>query len=64
MRSRDQGNQPRSLGDVVYAIDNERDLSNYITSYASKVPSRGPEIKYERNAVSPLHDPMLKCHAH
>lgn len=46
------GSQPRSLREVVYAIDNEKDFSNYISSYGSKVPPRAPDIKYERNAVS------------
>ncbi|RDW77407.1 hypothetical protein BP6252_05460 [Coleophoma cylindrospora] len=51
MKGREQGSQRRSLGEVIYAIDNEGDLSNYITSFASKVPPRGADIKYERNAV-------------
>lgn len=45
-------NQPRSLREAVYAIDNEKDFSNYISSYGSKVPPRTSEIKYERNPVS------------
>ncbi|PMD25613.1 RhoGAP-domain-containing protein [Hyaloscypha hepaticicola] len=47
----EQGSQPRSLREVVYAIDNEKDLSNYVSSFANKVPPRTSEIKYERNAV-------------
>ncbi|KAL3420186.1 Rho-GTPase-activating protein 7 [Phlyctema vagabunda] len=47
----DQGSQRRSLREVVYAIDNEKDLSSYITSFAGKVPPRAPDIKYERHAV-------------
>lgn len=45
-------NNPRSLRDAVYAIDNEKDFSNYISSFGSKVPPRSADIKYERNAVS------------
>jgi len=52
MRGKEQANQHRSLREAVYAIDNEKDLSNYISSFASKVPPRISEIKYERNAVS------------
>ncbi|KAH8782342.1 hypothetical protein F5882DRAFT_428823 [Hyaloscypha sp. PMI_1271] len=51
LKGSEQGSQPRSLREVVYAIDNEKDLSNYVSSFANKVPARTPEIKYERNAV-------------
>ncbi|KAI9819202.1 MAG: hypothetical protein M1827_007358 [Pycnora praestabilis] len=44
-----QGPAPHSLRDVAYAIDNDRDLKNYITSFLSKVPSKSVEIKYERH---------------
>lgn len=49
-------NQPRSLREAVYAIDNDKDFSNYISSYGSKVPPRSSDIKYERNAVSRRDD--------
>ena len=47
------GPQPRSLREVVQQIDNEKDLSNYIVSYSSKVPSVN-EIRYQRHPVSSI----------
>ena len=41
---------PRSLRDIVSQIDNSRDLSNYISSFASKVGYSG-DVKYERHPV-------------
>jgi hypothetical protein len=49
-------NNPRSLREAVYAIDNDKDFSNYISSFGSKVPPRSSDIKYERNAVSNIHN--------
>lgn len=56
MKANEQGSHPRSLREAVYAIDNEKDLSNYLSSFGSKVPPRAVDIRYERNAVciSPL----------
>ncbi|RDL31521.1 uncharacterized protein BP5553_09730 [Venustampulla echinocandica] len=51
LKGSEQGSQPRSLREVVYAIDNEKDLSGYISSFASKVAPRIADIKYERNHV-------------
>jgi hypothetical protein len=48
----DQSNDTRSLREAVSAIDNDNDLNQYIASYASKVPAKLAEIKYERNPVS------------
>jgi len=48
----DQASQSRSLRDAVYAIDNEKDLSSFISSYAPNVPPRASEIKYEKHPVS------------
>ncbi|KAI1408566.1 RhoGAP-domain-containing protein [Hypoxylon sp. FL1857] len=45
------GQHSRSLKEVVQAIDNKKDLENYITSFHSKVPARSSEPKYERNPV-------------
>lgn len=39
----------RSLRDVVYDIDNERDLHSFITSHVSKIPPRHPDIRYEQH---------------
>lgn len=47
-----QATHPRSLREAVYAINNEKDLSNYISSFGNKVPARPSDIKYERNVVS------------
>ena len=54
-------NQPRSLREAVYAIDNEKDFSNYISSYGSKVPPKSLDIKYERNAVSLIEFEFGHC---
>ncbi|KAK3074894.1 Rho GTPase-activating protein [Teratosphaeriaceae sp. CCFEE 6253] len=43
----DAGSQ-KSLRDVVYEIDNERDFHSYIGAHASKIP-RPTEIKYEQH---------------
>ncbi|KAI9840465.1 MAG: hypothetical protein M1838_004058 [Thelocarpon superellum] len=39
----------KSLRDVIYQIDNERDLDNYVASFAAKVSVRAGDIKYERH---------------
>lgn len=41
----------RSLREIVTAINNERDLDEYISSYHNKVPQRSGEPKYERHPV-------------
>ena len=46
------GSHGRSLRDVVYQINNERDLRNYVVSFASKVGHKQAELKYERHPVS------------
>ncbi|KIN07675.1 hypothetical protein OIDMADRAFT_186489 [Oidiodendron maius Zn] len=51
LKDNEPGDHPRSLRETVFAINNERDFSNYISSFRSKVPPRAPEIKYERNVV-------------
>ncbi|ESZ89639.1 hypothetical protein SBOR_9977 [Sclerotinia borealis F-4128] len=51
IRAKEQGTSNRSLRETVHAIDNVNDLSNYISSFTGKVPSRVTEIKYERNTV-------------
>ena len=45
------GNQPRSLRDIVYQIDNERDLRNYVASFAPKIGSKPADIEYHRHPV-------------
>jgi len=60
LKVNESGNQPRSLREAVYAIDNEKDLSNYISSFANKVPARTSEIKYEKNPVSLLHPLIVR----
>jgi hypothetical protein len=47
-----QAPQPRSLRDVVYQIDNDRDFKTYVMSFSSKVGPKPAEIKYERHPVS------------
>lgn len=41
----------RSLRETILAIDNEKDLQDFISSYYSRMPPRGGEPKYERNPV-------------
>lgn len=45
----------RSLRDVVSQIDNKRDLSSYVSSFAGKVDAKTVEPKYERHRVSLFH---------
>ncbi|KAI2780270.1 RhoGAP-domain-containing protein [Daldinia loculata] len=45
------GQHSRSLKEVVQAIDNKKDLENYLISVHSKVPAKSSEPKYERNPV-------------
>lgn len=46
------GPHGRSLRDVVYQIDNEWDLRNYVISFASQVGHKRAELRYERHPVS------------
>ncbi|KAK2753742.1 hypothetical protein FQN55_000105 [Onygenales sp. PD_40] len=41
--------QFKSLRDVAYQVDNEKDFKGYVLSHASKVSSSTTEIKYERH---------------
>ncbi|KAI9050470.1 hypothetical protein LZ554_005633 [Drepanopeziza brunnea f. sp. 'monogermtubi'] len=50
LKGNDSISQPRSLREVVHAINNEKDLSKYISGFASQVPPTS-EIKYEKNPV-------------
>ncbi|KAF7960524.1 hypothetical protein EAE96_000204 [Botrytis aclada] len=51
IKAKEQGTSNRSLREVVHAVDNVKDLSNYISSFAGNMQSRITEIKYERNPV-------------
>ncbi|KAK6615040.1 rho GTPase activator protein [Botrytis cinerea] len=51
IKGKEQGTLNRSLREVVHAIDNVKDLSNYISSFSGNMQSRITEIKYERNPV-------------
>lgn len=42
---------PLSLREMVHSIDNERDFQHYVVSHTSNVPSRPPEIRYEKHPV-------------
>lgn len=46
-----QASVTKSLRDVVSQIDNEKDLQSFVMTFATKVPSRRSEIKYERHPV-------------
>ncbi|KAI9701685.1 MAG: hypothetical protein M1820_006313 [Bogoriella megaspora] len=39
----------RSLRDVVYEINNEKDFHDYISSFSNKVPNRSQEIAYKKH---------------
>lgn len=56
-----QAPQPRSLRDVVYQIDNDRDFKSYMMGFASKVGPKPAEIKYERHPVS-IYMKSVWCH--
>ncbi|KAK0661558.1 putative Rho-GTPase-activating protein 7 [Lasiodiplodia hormozganensis] len=46
-----------SLRDIIYKIDNDKDLTSYITEHSVKVP-RPPEIKYQQHStLAPAHQP-------
>ncbi|KFY61459.1 hypothetical protein V496_04987, partial [Pseudogymnoascus sp. VKM F-4515 (FW-2607)] len=45
------GKSTRSLREAVLDINNEGDLNYFIASYASSIPPRPAEIKYERHPV-------------
>lgn len=51
LKGQNDGQVSRSLRDVVYQIDNGRDLHNYLSSFASKVGSKSTDIRYERHPV-------------
>jgi Rho GTPase-activating protein RGD1 len=48
----------RSLREVVTAIDNEKDLYEYLGAYHGKLPPWSGEPKYERHPVSTFPDLM------
>ncbi|KAJ3551588.1 hypothetical protein NPX13_g11325 [Xylaria arbuscula] len=51
------GQASHSLKEVIHAIDNKRDLEEYITSFHSRLPAKPSEPKYERNPVlNPQHN--------
>ncbi|CAG8959098.1 hypothetical protein HYFRA_00012961 [Hymenoscyphus fraxineus] len=47
----EKGTKYRSLREVVQSINNEQDLSSYISSFVGKIGPRNQEIKYERHPV-------------
>ncbi|KAH8662241.1 putative GTPase-activating protein [Xylariales sp. PMI_506] len=48
---KNQAGPTRSLKEVIQAVDNSKDLEDYLTSFYSKVPPKSSEPKYERNPV-------------
>jgi DNA polymerase III gamma/tau subunit len=48
-----QSSETRSLRESILAIDNDKDLNDYLSSQHSKLPPRTGPPKYERNNVSP-----------
>ncbi|RKF74614.1 RHO GTPase-activating protein RGD1 [Golovinomyces cichoracearum] len=47
----EMGNHTRSLRDAVHSINNDRDLSDYLISFANKVPPQASETTYQRNSI-------------
>ncbi|TGJ87632.1 hypothetical protein E0Z10_g1158 [Xylaria hypoxylon] len=45
------GQYSHSLKEVIHAIDNKKDLEDYITSFHSRLAAKTSEPKYERNPV-------------
>ncbi|KAI1824374.1 hypothetical protein F4861DRAFT_506608 [Xylaria intraflava] len=51
------GQYSHSLKDVIHAIDNKKDLEDYISSFHSGLPAKTSEPRYERNPVlNPQHN--------
>ncbi|KAF2228789.1 beta-chimaerin [Viridothelium virens] len=46
---KNESNGQRSMRDVVYDIDNEKDLHGYISSHAPKIPLRNQGIEYKQH---------------
>ncbi|MCJ1464676.1 hypothetical protein MMC07_003289 [Pseudocyphellaria aurata] len=54
LKGQSDGQSHPSLRDVVYQIDNGRDLHDYLSSFASKVEPKSTDIRYERHpALTP-----------
>jgi hypothetical protein len=56
LKSGEQG-QGRSMREAVSAINNEKDLSDYVSSFANKLGRQNVDITYEKHPVS---EPRLK----
>lgn len=46
-----QGSESRSLRECILAIDNDKDLNEYVSSQHPRLPPRTGLPKYERNPV-------------
>ncbi|KAI3537232.1 beta-chimaerin [Colletotrichum paranaense] len=51
IKGQGSGGGPRSLREAVLAINNEKDLHDYLTSHHSKVANNNGEVKYEKNPI-------------
>lgn len=49
------GPEARSLRECVQAINNDKDLDEYLLSQYPRLPPRTGEPKYEKNAVSRIN---------
>ncbi|KAI3321670.1 RhoGAP-domain-containing protein [Xylariaceae sp. AK1471] len=59
------GQHSHSLKEVIHAIDNKKDLEDYISSFHSKLGPKTSEAKYERNPVlNPQHNMSLNHMTH
>ena len=40
-----------SIGQLIFAIDNDKDFDDYVLKHASKVPTTHSDVKYEKHPV-------------
>ncbi|OIW31004.1 RhoGAP-domain-containing protein [Coniochaeta ligniaria NRRL 30616] len=53
-----QPGEARSLRECIAAIDNDRDLNDFLSSYHKHLPPKSAEPKYERNRVLDTQQPI------
>ncbi|KAM0325182.1 hypothetical protein ACHAQA_007721 [Verticillium albo-atrum] len=54
----------RSLREAVMAIDNNKDVNDYVAGQQNRLPPSSGEIKYERHPVLTPHQPTLAQQSH
>lgn len=48
---KEQPGDSRSLREVIFAIDNDKDLNGFLSAHYKQLPPRAGELKYERNPI-------------